>query len=80
MAYTLDQLSTMIDALTARVNAIDGINLPSSVASALATLQAANTSTNQDLKQSLLVIQQQLLTQTALLNQYIALVNTKLGV
>lgn len=77
---TTDQLETQLEALTARVNAIDGIGLPSNIVSALAQLQASDQGQIRDLKQSLLIIQQQMMNNTALVQQCITLINSKLGV
>jgi non-ribosomal peptide synthetase component F len=80
MAYTLVQLSTMMDALTARVNQIDGQNLSDATKASLAVLTAQYNSQRSDSLNLVLTLEQLLQTLQATVNTLQSTLNAHLGV
>lgn len=74
MEYTLQQLSTMIDALTARVNTIDGQGLAIGQVSSLANLSNRLNGLKTDLSQLALTFENQL----SIINQSIVAIQTQI--
>ena len=79
MSYTTDQLSAMMDNLTARVAAVDGIGLPVGQSGRVAQVQAKQVGFAVDLKQLTTLLQQKLTTVNTTVASYLAAVRGLTG-
>lgn len=80
MSYTLVQLSTMIDTLTARVNQIDSQGLSDPAKGSLAVLTAQYNSQRSDAINLVLTLERLLQTLQSTVNTLQSTLNTHLGV
>jgi uncharacterized protein YlxW (UPF0749 family) len=77
--YTLEEVCTMLDALTTRVNLIDGENLTNPLTGDVAQLQNQINSLNTDLQQVVLQFETTMNSFKAAINNAIATLNSLTG-